>query len=372
MQNKVYRIHGMDALRGIAMWLGVVLHAVMSYQVDPRAGWPKDIMSSPAMDWIYHYLHSFRMPMFFVVAGFFSSFLLKKIGLKAFIKHRFKRIVLPFLLSIIIIVPICGFVFSIYRNLILNDEQLGWTNVLMGSLNWTGFYHIWFLYYLIIFYVAYLSIRRVTENLSINKINEISEIKYFLTALILIAIQYFFFQGQVEPWTGIVPKIGQLLYFGYFFAIGVFIDANHKFLFTNQYLRYSYILIGLILLYFTHLYGEQLNYGLYSVLISMQTVFFVLGHIAIFMNLFNRESRFLRYFSDSSYWFYLIHFPIVVTLQIVLLDVNVNLWLKFIFIIVFTTAFSTVTYHLFVRFTWIGTLLNGVRVKNKKLHLSSQ
>ena len=90
----------MDALRGIAMWLGVVLHSVISYQKNPRAGWPLDNSSSIVMDFIYEYLHAFRMPLFFLVAGFFAHFLYKKIGMKPFIIHRAKRILVPFILSI--------------------------------------------------------------------------------------------------------------------------------------------------------------------------------------------------------------------------------------------------------------------------------
>lgn len=356
----------MDALRGIAMWLGVVLHAVMAYQIDPRGGWPKDMMSSPIMDWIYHYLHSFRMPIFFLVAGFFADFLNRKIGLTAFLRHRYKRIVLPFFLSVLVIVPICGLVFSFYRNLNEITNSIFFDHILKGAAHWTGFYHIWFLYYLILIYILYLAFKYLMEYLKVKSL-KLTEMKYFITVIFLIGIQYLFFSGQVEPWTGLIPKPGQLLYFGYFFALGVIINKSHDFLFQYKYLRYSYLVFGLVILYFTHTYEDAMNYELYSVLISIQTALLVLGNMAVFMNLFNRESAFLRYFSDSSYWFYLIHFPIVVLLQILMINMEINLWFKFSFIITFTTLFSLITYHYFVRYTWVGTLLNGKRDRNNSI-----
>ncbi|MGJ3234247.1 acyltransferase family protein [Marivirga sp.] len=361
---KKSRIHGMDALRGIAMWLGVVLHAVIAYQNDPRGGWPKDVMSAASMDWIYHYLHSFRMPLFFLVAGFFADFLNEKIGLKAFVLHRYKRIVLPFILSVLVIVPICGFSFAIYRNIDDLGSSFFWGEVLKGSLNWTGFYHVWFLYYLIIIYIFYISIKFLIRNFSLPSV-KFSEEVFFLLTIFLIAIQYFFFDTVVEPWTGLIPRPGQILYFGYFFMLGAFINNRHDFLFQLRNLRYSYLIFGFVLLYITRTYGDELNHLLFSILISMQTMLFVLGHIAIFMDVFNRESKYLRYFSDCSYWFYLIHFPIIILLQLFLLKYEVSLYLKVSFIIFFTTLFSLITYHYFIRYSWVGTLLNGKKTKEK-------
>ena len=36
------RIHGFDALRAIAMWLGVVLHSIIVYKETPEINWPHD------------------------------------------------------------------------------------------------------------------------------------------------------------------------------------------------------------------------------------------------------------------------------------------------------------------------------------------
>ena len=65
------RIHGIDALRGIAMLLGIVLHATIAYRVVPFPTWPKDPQHSLwAYDFLYFVIHSFRMPMFFLIAVF--------------------------------------------------------------------------------------------------------------------------------------------------------------------------------------------------------------------------------------------------------------------------------------------------------------
>ena len=357
------RIHGMDALRGIAMWLGVVLHSVIAYQTSPRPGWPTDTKSSVAMDLIYDYLHAFRMPLFFLVAGYFAHFLYTKIGLRLFLKHRAKRILLPFLLSVLTIVPLCGYIFAIHRLRLVDYGGDILIAALKNLTHWTGFYHIWFLYYLMILYgIAIVYEFLLPKRMII--IPTMTEFKYFASTIVLFLIQLFFFDGHVEPWTGIIPKVGQILYFTYFFGLGYVIYNNSSFLFKHKNQRYCYVLIGIALVVLTNFGRAHIPYWLYSGLISIQTNLLILGHIAVFMHLFRKKSAWVRYFSDASYWFYLIHFPIVVILQMALFNIDVSVWLKCILVISVTTCFSIITYEYFVRYTWIGTILNGKKLRN--------
>ena len=348
----------MDALRGIAMWLGVVLHGVMAYQVDPRVGWPKDANSSIGMDIIYEYLHSFRMPLFFLVAGFFARFLSKKIGLQEFLKHRVKRILLPFIFSVICIVPVTSYSFSLYRNWGTTENLF--IEAFLTNLRWTGFYHIWFLYYLIMFYGIQLCLQRLAKSVSFPE-NWINEKVFFASTLVLVLVQYFLYEEKVEPYTGLTPQINQLFYYGYFYFCGFAINTNTNFLFKNKLARYSYFIIGFALIPLIN--QDGVSYMLQSFLLSIQTNLFILAHIALFMHFFKEQSNRLRYFSDGSYWFYLIHLPIVVALQLLLFSVDWSPWVKAGIVVSVTTLISMVTYELFVRYTFIGTMLNGKKTR---------
>ena len=351
------RLHGMDALRGIAMWLGVVLHSSISYRTNhTRGSWPMDGDSSALMDLIYMYLHSFRMQMFFLVAGFFAHFLAQRIGLRKFIKHRFKRIVLPLLVSLVTIIPLTSSGFQFDPS---GDSSM--IDLFFNSIKWTGFYHLWFLYYLILFYVLFI----IASSLSVGlKLQSIPELVVFLSIPVLWAIHHFYFDGPVEAWTGIKPQLGQILYYGFFFMLGVIIYSQPSFLFRYKRLRYTYLLLGFALFgleafqrfHNINLVGE-------SILLSSTTVFFVFGHVSLFMHFFKKESKNLRYFSDSSYWYYLIHLPLVVWMQLQLMNFAINIWLKFSLIILITTTISLISYRYFVRYTFIGILLNGRKKK---------
>ena len=71
------RRHDLDALRAAAMLLGLVLHASLAY-VNIKF-WPVlDVYSHPIFDGLLHFIHGFRMPLFFVLSGFFAAMTFRK------------------------------------------------------------------------------------------------------------------------------------------------------------------------------------------------------------------------------------------------------------------------------------------------------
>lgn len=89
------RFHDLDALRAVAMLLGILLHAALSFTYLPI--WPaQDINQNDALFGTFNdIIHGFRMPLFFLVSGFFTAMLAQKRGLRALAKHRTKRVFLP-------------------------------------------------------------------------------------------------------------------------------------------------------------------------------------------------------------------------------------------------------------------------------------
>ena len=67
----------MDTLRGVLMAFGVVLHAALVYDTGRR--W---IVSDPAGNTLFGMgvtlIHLYRMPVFFLVSGFFTALLYAK------------------------------------------------------------------------------------------------------------------------------------------------------------------------------------------------------------------------------------------------------------------------------------------------------
>jgi hypothetical protein len=93
----------LDALRAVAMLLGIVLHASMSF--IPSFWVVADRRQNPGFGIVFSAIHGFRMPLFFVMSGFFSVMLLHRRGRWSLVKHRFFRVFLPLLLGMVTIVP---------------------------------------------------------------------------------------------------------------------------------------------------------------------------------------------------------------------------------------------------------------------------
>ena len=87
------------------------------------------------------------------------------------------------------------------------------------------------------------------------------------------------------------------------------------------------------------------------------------GSIGLFQKLLSRESRVMRYLSDSSYWLYLAHLPLIMWMQWCIRDWQMPSGGKAALLIVGASLILLISYQLLVRHTPIGWLLNGKRKK---------
>ena len=94
----------LDALRAGAMLLGIVLHASLSF--FPSFWIVADRRQDSGFGVLFSAIHGFRMPLFFVMSGFFSAMLLQRRGRGSLIKHRFHRVFLPLVAGMFTIVPL--------------------------------------------------------------------------------------------------------------------------------------------------------------------------------------------------------------------------------------------------------------------------
>ena len=104
------RRHDLDALRAIAMLLGILLHGSLAFFEFP---WPiQNSPTNPGFALIFFIVRGFRMPVFFVMSGFFTAMLWRRRDLKALLWHRFQRIFLPLVLGFVTIVPITYWIYE--------------------------------------------------------------------------------------------------------------------------------------------------------------------------------------------------------------------------------------------------------------------
>ena len=115
----------------------------------------------------------FRMSAFFLIAGFFARVLVERRGVKAFVKDRAKRVALPLVLFSIVVglTSALGFVLGALPHgvdFLMSLAQSAQPQPgaapapqadAAAALGGFNLGHLWFLYYLLIFYVLALAIR---------------------------------------------------------------------------------------------------------------------------------------------------------------------------------------------------------------------
>ena len=394
------RYYGLDALRGGMMMLGIVLHAALLYMAAPPVDMPipTDRNNAYTFDVLFHFIHSFRMPTFFVLAGFFTSLLLEKRGLWGTYKNRGARVLAPLVAAIVVILPVTGlfmldFMLSarfgthdIWPKLAqvqLFAHELG--QKLGHPVDSVSLGHLWFLYYLCLFYLgipAYRWLARQSLRFEAGvKKSMASPAVPLLLGCLTAATLWTFPGGQVhDSFMYLKPHVPSLIYYGSFFLLGYIFQGYREWLESaRRWLPWSAAL-SLVLfplsLYLTALdlaampqavgphameayaFGPHLAATLAHGLCTWALIYFCFGFA---LRYFDFASPWTLYYSQSSYWVFLIHMPLVALAGWWLVQFDLPAIFKFLCVVGFTMLISLVTYHYAVQKTWVSVFLNGQR-----------
>jgi peptidoglycan/LPS O-acetylase OafA/YrhL len=88
---------------------------------------------------------------------------------------------------------------------------------------------------------------------------------------------------------------------------------------------------------------------------------FIFGFTGLFLRYLERPIGWLRYVSDSSYWLYLAHMPVLMAFQIALARTGWPPVVKIAAVLAASVPVLLASYHFLVRPTVIGAVLNGRR-----------
>jgi peptidoglycan/LPS O-acetylase OafA/YrhL len=96
----------LDALRSFAMALGIVVHASLAFHQAP---WPvHDTRPSGPLAIVFLAIHGFRMPLFFLLSGYFTMLVYRRRGLGGLLRQRFARVAVPLVLAMATVGPLDG------------------------------------------------------------------------------------------------------------------------------------------------------------------------------------------------------------------------------------------------------------------------
>jgi glucans biosynthesis protein C len=377
IKESTERVFALDALRGIMMLLGIVLHAASTYA--NKSSWSvwrvKDPNNNLFFKTIVEFIHSFRMPVFFVVAGFFCALLYYKKSPFDMIKNRFNRIVLPFLAGVLVIWPLTlmAIVFS-------NSAFDGLGVPFMESLKKASFLpfnmaHLWFLYFLAILAGLLWILATVFKKKNSFTILFIKCTSYVLNnfwlRLTIFSIFYIvclFIMGTegIVTSTTWLPKPIVLLFYFVLFATGWMIYKTRSLDNISSY-SISQLIVAITLFLvsaFSPWPNEEWSHTLKQIFTAIYGPLFIFGFLGFFVTYFNSYSQRLGYLMEASYWVYIVHLPIVIFIPGLMAETGLSVLTKFAVTLLATSIICLISYKYFVRSTFIGLFLSGKVYKN--------
>ena len=350
------RFHELDALRAFAMLLGVVLHGSLFLVTRD---WPvvaKEMSLELPYDDIVLAIHGFRMPIFFLLSGFFTALLWQRRGIHALIMHRLKRVGIPLLIGAFTIVPL-----QIYWWLLAHEKGLTLSEAIwVIPFGWLGgLHHLWFLWVLLLLVGIFAALTTLGA-----KFND-RRAWWVLIPLVLVP-QFLMTEPTWGPDTSthlwINPVV--LIYYACFFLFGAFMyQTGLRF---NR--RWAIAVAPMIPIFFAGFYFEfESKAGFAHLASSVLQVVYAWSMCFSLMGLFkiiaSKDRIWVRYISDASYGIYLWHLVLIYGAQWIAAELTFNVHLEVVLIIAIVTAALLVVYQYGVRYTWIGVMLNGPRVR---------
>lgn len=363
------RLHHLDALRGGALLLGVVLHTLLGFV--PEQPWLFE--DARKVGWalpVIFVIHLFRMVLFMMLAGFFGRMVLHRRGAGAYVRDRLLRIGLPlvaFWPLAVLTLPIVIIVGSSLRGTEIPvdpraAEQPGLLEMLTPG-------QLWFLLLLLeIALVVVLARAILLRVLGTERAGAISRrigaVLASPAGILLAAVPYglgLLAQGVrtggiQEPLT-IVPVPGASIAYLGAFLVGWFLHASPGSL--AQVARAWPVKLALagVLSILAFLVPGPME----IVLVPLASWAWVHALVGVTARFLDREIPAIRYLADASYWIYLLHLPLVVALGMALGDLPWPALVKLAVNLVVTTGLLVLVYDAIVRSTWIGRWLNGHR-----------
>jgi glucan biosynthesis protein C len=372
------RVHALDGLRAAMMLLGLVLHAAASYTSTPLgATWPyQDDSTNVVFDFVVFIIHLFRMPTFFVIAGFFAALLYYRSGPRGLLTNRVRRVLVPLVLAWVVMVPLVtlGFLYAVSRGGVAGG-------VTAASVASTGLYratlmHLWFLYDLFIFYLVALAVMAVVERMPMTLRERVVEVfgsmvhrwwAPFVCAVVSFATLLPMQVAALDSDFSFTPPVRVLAAYLAFFTFGwlLFLNrqavptfARHPWLMTASGLTVSLAYMATVL---SPLVATPQGFFIGRALAAAAMWLLIYATIGLFVRYFDAHRPLQRYVSDGAYWIYIVHLPVVITASGFLAPFDWPAVLKFALAVGTTTVVTVVTYHFLVRSTLIGALLNGRR-----------
>ncbi len=365
------RLHGLDALRGGALLLGIVLHGLAPFM--PGGGWlVVDRYSTEAATAGMYLIHLFRMSLFMMLAGYFGRMVLQRRGPGRYLQDRALRIGLPvvvfwpFAVGSLGLIAVAAGTFS--ESPVTETPTEGSAN----PLTWIPPGQLWFLIVLLQCALITVAARAVLVRvLGAERSGRIADrIGSGLATpagVVIAAVPYaagLLLQGP-EQLTGIQEPVtlmpvpgASTAYLGAFLT-GWFLHSRGDALARLGRGWPFQLIIAAGLTVLGWFAPDLLPDPVTITVIALAGWTWTFGLVGLCTRLIRREVPAVRYLADASYWMYLLHLPLLLLIEWGLSDLTWPIMIKLLVTWAVSSVVLLISYDLLVRPNRLGGWLNG-------------
>ncbi len=346
--RKENRIYWLDNLRTFMIFLVVLIHAAIVYEKNGMgAEWW--IISDPSNNdlagVLFLILNIFVMATVFFISGHLTPTSLKNKSAWEFFKTKFKRLILPWLITVLTLMPAYKVLFLHSRHL----PQESWTTYFYWSSIWSHNW-LWFLPVLFLFDMVYLCISRINVDLSRVSLKKAICAIFFISLLYSFCMDYFALHGWTKTFWINFQNERLLIYF-LVFLLGSLCCKLETFEsgWENKKLDIVLHCTGWIPinLYIFLLIYSLVNPGSYLISRVVDTLilrfnfllslaYLLYAMIVTFRKYLNRQGTLSRALNKNSYYVYLIHVIVLGVVALPMIGSGIPSWIK-LFISTFAT-----------------------------------
>ncbi|MFX1256567.1 MAG: acyltransferase family protein [Promethearchaeota archaeon] len=368
-----------DTLRVFATILLIYFHTAMFFVLAYGVFFQNEELSLE-ITIFYLFLGIWHMPLFFFLAGMSTFYSLNFRSGTQYVKDRLKRLFIPFILGIFIVIPPIFYFYPIifdgtYFEYYPNYFENGYLTYGIYFNLW--YVHLWFLLYLLVFSMVALPIF-----LMLKKKNKMQQkINVFLLALPLILISVclnFIFPSRLVVFNFIYDLPNVFCYFIIFF-FGFLIVGNSRFessIDRNKKLALALAVITsvIVLFMFISLITASNIFSSISFYIVI-AIFWVLFTFCRWCWLFTffgygrkyltKKTSLISHLSEISLPFYILHLTVIFIIAYFVLQWETTVLVKFL-IISTSALFITIFFCELIKTNNITRFIFGMRPKIKK------
>lgn len=371
MKNRQYYI---DWIRIFLIFSVFLFHVGMVFN-----NWDWHIKNDIRLDSltpIMHFLHAWRMPLLFLVSGAGTRFALGVRSNGQYAAERTRRLFIPLLAGILILVPVQVYIEKINQYPSLFNFYLHFFDGVYpkGNFSW---HHLWYLVYLFfisMIFIPFISFFKSAKYAAFER--GIEKLASFKGGLVLLYLPLIGSQWLLRPYFphethAFINDWAFICLDFLYFLFGFVLLGNAKvvdFIVRDRRIWLSITLVAAIIMFsimyvFYAIAWVWLLYDILALLMSWTMGLMLLAYAKKYVNV---DNSWRKQLNRAIYPVYLLHQPILIVIAYFVVQLQVPILLKALIISILTLAVVWAVYRFLILPFNAARLLFGLKKKEKK------